>query len=200
MIVGVTVGLFAGYFGGWIDIILARIIDVILSVPYLLFAIALVEVLGHISLWIVIAIIAAFGWAGVARIIRGQVISIREREFVEAARSLGASDWRIIFVDILPNVIAPAIVFTHAAAAGVGPHRGGAVLPRRRHPAAHAGLGPDDLRLAAAYYQQAWWYLAAPGVRAARSPRSRSTSSATACATPSTRAATVSSPSSRSLT
>ena len=162
MIVGVTAGLFAGYFGGWIDIILARLIDVILSVPYLLVAIALVEVLGHISLWIVITIIAAFGWAGVARIIRGQVISMREREFVEAARSLGASDWRIIFVDILPNVIAPAIVFTTLLLPA-------SVLTEAALSFLGVGIPPPTpdwgqmISDGTAYYLQAWWYLAAPG-------------------------------------
>jgi ABC-type dipeptide/oligopeptide/nickel transport system permease subunit len=110
--VGVLIGLVTGYFGGWVDTVLARLIDAVLSIPYLLFAIALVAILGKINLWIVMFVIAAFGWASVGRIIRGQVISMREREFVEAARSLGSSDWRIIFVDILPNVIAPAIVFS----------------------------------------------------------------------------------------
>jgi ABC-type dipeptide/oligopeptide/nickel transport system permease subunit len=162
MIVGVTAGLLAGYFGGWIDIILARLIDVILSVPYLLVAIALVEVLGHISLWVVIAIIAAFGWAGVARIIRGQVISMREREFVEAARSLGASDWRIIFVDILPNVIAPAIVFTTLLLPA-------SVLTEAALSFLGVGIPPPTpdwgqmISDSQQYYQQAWWYLAAPG-------------------------------------
>ncbi len=112
IVVGVFIGLITGYFGGVVDSILARVIDMILSVPYLLFAIALVTILGHINIWIVMVVIAFSGWASVARIIRGQVISMREREFVEAARSLGASDWRILFVDILPNVIAPAIVFS----------------------------------------------------------------------------------------
>ncbi len=111
--IGLLVGMITGYFGGIVDTILARVIDVVLSIPYLLFAIALVSVLGHsINLWIVMVVIAAFGWASVGRIIRGQVLSIREREYIEAARSLGASDWRIIFVDILPNVVAPAIVFS----------------------------------------------------------------------------------------
>ena len=142
---------------------LARIIDVILSVPYLLLAIALVEVLGHISLWIVIAIIAAFGWASVARIIRGQVISMREREFVEAARSLGASDWRIIFVDILPNVIAPAIVFStlllpvSVVSEAALSYLGVGVPP----PTADWGQMISD---AQALYQQAWWYLFFPGM------------------------------------
>ena len=112
IVVGVFIGLITGYFGGILDTILARIIDTVLSIPYLLFAIGLVAVLGHINTFVVMLVIAFAGWASVARIIRGQVISMREREFIEAARSLGASDWRIIFIDILPNVIAPAIVFS----------------------------------------------------------------------------------------
>jgi ABC-type dipeptide/oligopeptide/nickel transport system permease subunit len=112
MIVGTVVGLIAGYYGGIIDSIIGRIIDVVLALPYLLFAIAIIAVIGSIGVTLLILIIASFGWASVARIIRGQVISLREKEFVEAARSLGASNFRIMFVDLLPNVIAPAIVFS----------------------------------------------------------------------------------------
>ncbi|MGH8890712.1 MAG: ABC transporter permease [Acidothermaceae bacterium] len=112
IIIGVVVGMITGYFGGIVDTILARIIDVVLSIPYLLFAVAIVSVVGHINVVIIMFVIGAFGWASVGRIIRGQVLSIREREYIEAARSLGASDWRIIFHDILPNVVAPAIVFS----------------------------------------------------------------------------------------
>ena len=89
---------------------IARIIDVMLSLPYLLFAIALVSIVGP-SLQIVIVVIAFFGWAAVARIVRGQVLSIREKEYIEAARSLGARSWRIMFIDILPNVTAQLIVY-----------------------------------------------------------------------------------------
>ena len=100
-----------GSFGGCVDTVLARLIDVVLSVPFLLVAIALVSVFSP-SLTITILVIGFFSWASVARIVRGQVLSLREREFVEAARSLGAGDSRIMFVDILPNVLAPVIVYT----------------------------------------------------------------------------------------
>jgi peptide/nickel transport system permease protein len=162
IVVGLLAGLITGYFGGIVDAIIARLIDVVLSIPYLLFAIALVAILGHINIWIVMMIIAFFGWGSVGRIIRGQVIAMREREFVEAARSLGASDWRIIFVDILPNVIAPAIVFstlllpvsvlTEAALSFLG-----------------VGIAPPTpdwggmINDATPYYQHAWWYLFFPG-------------------------------------
>jgi peptide/nickel transport system permease protein len=107
--VGVVVGLVAGYFGGVVDVILSRMMDAVLSFPYVLFAIALVSVLGS-SLTITIAVIAFFSWASVGRVVRGQTLSIKEKEYVEAARSLGASDLRIMFVDILPNLVAPVIV------------------------------------------------------------------------------------------
>ncbi len=89
--VGVVVGLAAGYLGGVVDTVLARLIDVVLSVPFLLVAIALVSVTGP-SLTVTVLVIGFFSWASVARIVRGQVLSLREREFVEAARSLGAGD------------------------------------------------------------------------------------------------------------
>jgi len=111
VVIGVVLGLAAGFLGGITDTVLARLIDVVLSVPFLLVAIALVSVTGP-SLTVTVLVIGFFSWASVARIVRGQVLSLREREFVEAARSLGAGNTRIMFVDILPNVIAPVIVYT----------------------------------------------------------------------------------------
>src|SRR3954447_492787 len=109
--IGVVAGLAAGYFGRFIDTVIARIIDVTLSIPFLLFAISLSSVFTP-SLTIVIVVLALFGWSSVARIVRGQVLSIREREYIEAARAMGAGSVRIMFVDILPNVLAPIIVYT----------------------------------------------------------------------------------------
>ncbi len=108
-IIGVVVGLIAGYFGGWVDNILARIMDVVLSFPYVLFAIVLVSVFGS-SLPLTILVIAFFSFAAIGRIVRGQALSQREKEYVEAANSLGAGNIRVMFVDILPNLIAPVIV------------------------------------------------------------------------------------------
>jgi len=111
VVVGVVLGLLAGFLGGVVDLLLARLIDIVLSVPFLLVAISLVSVTGP-SMSITVLVIGLFSWASMARIVRGQVIFQREREFVEAARSLGAGDLRIMFVDILPNVMAPIIVYT----------------------------------------------------------------------------------------
>src|SRR6201985_2598471 len=84
--------------------------DWLLAIPFLLFAISLVTIIGA-GLTVFIIVIGFFGWASVGRIVRGQVLSIKEREFVEAARALGAGPWRIMFVDILPNVMAQIIVY-----------------------------------------------------------------------------------------
>jgi peptide/nickel transport system permease protein len=159
--IGAVMGLTAGYFGGWVDTVIARLIDVTLSLPYLLFGIALVSIVGP-SLQIVIAVIAFFGWAAVARIVRGQVLSIREKEFIEAARSLGAKPWRIMFIDILPNVAAPLIVYTTLlipvaiiTEAGLS-YLGLGVPP----PTADWG---SMIAEAEPIYQQAWWFLVFPG-------------------------------------
>jgi peptide/nickel transport system permease protein len=107
---GVLLGLAAGFIGGFVDTVIARVIDVMLSIPFLILAISIAYVSGP-SLWLVIGIIGVLSFTYLARIVRGQVISIKSREFIEAARALGAGPWRIMFVDLLPNVIAQIIVY-----------------------------------------------------------------------------------------
>jgi peptide/nickel transport system permease protein len=110
VLIGVVVGTTAGYFGGRVDTFLSRTMDVFLSFPFLLFAISLVSVFSP-SVKISIFVIAFFTWANVGRIVRGQVLSIREKEYIEAARSLGAGDLRIMVIDVIPNLVAPIIVY-----------------------------------------------------------------------------------------
>jgi peptide/nickel transport system permease protein len=162
VVLGAVLGLAAGYLGGIIDTIVARLVDLVLSLPYLLFAIALVSV-SHPSITIVIVVIAAFGWAAVARIIRGQVLSIKEKEYIEAARSLGASSWRIMFVDVLPNVTAQLIVYATllipvsiVAEATLSFLGLGVPLPT-------ADWG-SMLGSAQSIFQQAWWFLVFPAL------------------------------------
>ena len=107
---GVVLGLAAGFIGGFVDTVIARIIDVMLSIPFLILAISIAYVSGP-SLWLVVGIIGVLSFTYPARIVRGQVISIKGREFIEAARALGAGPWRIMFIDILPNVMAQVIVY-----------------------------------------------------------------------------------------
>lgn len=107
---GLVLGLVSGYYGGRLDAIIARFMDILLSFPVLLFALALVARFGA-SLTLILLVIAFFQWPLIARLVRGQVITLREREFVEAAHALGSSDLRIMFLEIAPNLIALAIVY-----------------------------------------------------------------------------------------
>jgi ABC-type dipeptide/oligopeptide/nickel transport system permease subunit len=107
---GVVIGLAAGFLGGWVDRVLSWFIDTTLSLPFLLFAISLVSLVGP-GLGVTIVVIVLFSWCPIARVVRGQVFSLREREFVEAARSLGASRLRIMAVDVLPNLVVPLVVY-----------------------------------------------------------------------------------------
>ena len=110
MALGVLFGLIAGYIGGFVDSFIARLIDVMLSIPFLVIAIAVAYIAGA-SLWLVIGVVGVLSFTYPARIVRGQVISIKGKEYIEAARALGARPWRIMFVDLLPNVMAQVIVY-----------------------------------------------------------------------------------------
>jgi peptide/nickel transport system permease protein len=117
-IVGTLLGALAGYYGGWIDRILSGyVFNVFLAFPGLLLAIALVAFLGA-GLNKLIFALCIIGWVGYARLIRGQVLKVREYDFVQAARALGAGDLRILFVHILPNAIQPLIVQASLGMAG----------------------------------------------------------------------------------
>jgi peptide/nickel transport system permease protein len=106
----ILVGALAGFYGGWIDNVLMRIVDAWLSVPYLILALVLSGIFGNGSPETVIVIIAVVSWAGPTRIVRGEFLSIKEREFVLAARTIGASDVRLMLVHLLPNAAGPIIV------------------------------------------------------------------------------------------
>jgi oligopeptide/dipeptide ABC transporter ATP-binding protein len=171
---GAVVGLISGYFTGIVDTVFARIMDVMLAIPFLLFAISLASVVsvsplrfGPVTLGpgisIVVIVIAIFSWATVARIVRGQVIAIRGREYVEAARALGARPWRIIVFDVLPNVaptiivyatlLIPVSIVSEAALSYLGV---GVQAPTADWGAMIAEAQP--------VYQQAWWFLTLPSV------------------------------------
>jgi len=117
--IGSLVGALSGYFGGWVDTLLMRIVDLGLSVPIFPLLIAISAMLASIlpSMLVIILVLSLFGWLGIARLVRGQILSLRGLDFVEATRALGASDRRIIFRHMLPNSIAPITV---AATLAVG--------------------------------------------------------------------------------
>lgn len=108
-VVGVVLGVVSGYFGGWVDTIIMRVMDVLLAFPGILLALAIVSVLGG-SLTNVIIAVSIFSVPAFARIVRGSTLSVRKLEYIDAVRALGASNFRIIFKHILPNVMSPIIV------------------------------------------------------------------------------------------
>ena len=169
--IGVVVGLLAGFYRGWVDTVLSRLTDLVLCFPTLLFGIGLASAcalngcIGGLirpGVVVIISVVVIFGWTYIARIVRGLVLSLREKEFVEAARALGASDSRIMFREIMPNLIAPVIVYAsllipinilfEAALSflGVGVQQ----------PTASWGQMIAD---AAPIFNTAWWYMVFPG-------------------------------------
>lgn len=123
-VIGTVVGVTAGYFGGWVDSVISRTMDIVLAFPYFLFIIAMTPVvqqrLTQLGLpnnnttreIVIISIISGFAWPYIGRIVRGQTLSLREREFVDAARSLGAGSSHILFKQLLPNLVAPILVYS----------------------------------------------------------------------------------------
>jgi len=116
--VGVVVGSIAGYYGGWVDEIIMRLLDVIFAFPGLVLALVLVAMLGG-SYWTMVLAFSLFGWAGYARLIRGEILSVKQEEYVLAAKALGARDRRVIFRHVVPNAIPPVIVQATLALATV---------------------------------------------------------------------------------
>ncbi|WP_431042040.1 ABC transporter permease [Streptomyces sp. P1-3] len=121
VVLGTVFGILAGYFGGWVDALISRTMDLLLAFPQLLFIIALVSVIpgelwglsgSGVRLGVLVLVIGFFGWSYVGRIVRGQTLSLREREYVEAARSLGAGRFYILIKELLPNLVAPILVYT----------------------------------------------------------------------------------------
>jgi len=170
--IGVSLGIVAGFYRGWVDTLLSRTVDVVLSVPILLLglgigaACAVRGCLGgtiQTGTGVIIFLIALVNWTYIFRITRGLVLSLREREFVEAARALGASNARIMFREILPNLVAPVIVYAtlliplnvlleaSLSFLGVGV----------RPPTASWG---QMIAAATPIFNTAWWYMAFPGL------------------------------------
>jgi peptide/nickel transport system permease protein len=173
VVIGVVVGMVAGFFRGWVDTVLSRIMDVVLAFPILLLAIGLASAcslgrgcLGGLikpGLPVLIIVIALASWPYIGRIIRGQVLSLREKEFIEASRSLGASNTRIIFRELLPNLVAPIIVYTTL------------ILPTNvlfEAALSFLGVGVQPptsswgqmIASAVPIFDSAWWYMVFPGV------------------------------------
>ena len=116
-LIGLLVGALAGYYGGWVDSALMRLVDLMLCFPAFFLILAVIAVLEP-SIWNIMAVIGLTGWMGVARLVRAEFLSLREREFVTAARALGAGDVRLILRHMLPNALAPVMVSATLGVAG----------------------------------------------------------------------------------
>lgn len=159
--IGTVAGLFAGYYGGWVDQLLMRFVDIMLCFPTFFLMLAVIAMLEP-SIWYIMIIIGLTGWMGVARLVRAEVLSLRERDFVLAARAIGASDLRIIFRHILPNALSPVIV---TATLGVA----GAILTESALSFLGIGVQPpvpswgNMLTAGKDYLEFAWWLSLFPG-------------------------------------
>jgi peptide/nickel transport system permease protein len=120
VVLGTVVGSLAGYLGGFVDNILMRVVDVMLSLPLLFVILVAARFFANVkdNVWTIVLIFGLFSWMGVSRLVRGLFLSIREREFVEAARAVGVRDRRIIFRHILPNALSPILVAATLIVAG----------------------------------------------------------------------------------
>lgn len=160
--IGTFFGILAGYFGGWVDTLIMRFVDIMLCFPTF-FLILLVIAFLEPSIYNIMIVIGLTSWPGLTRIVRAEVLSIREREYIQAAKLLGLNHWRIFFVHILPNVISPILV---SAALGVGD----AVLTESGLSFLGLGVQPPApswgqmLTSGKEYIYMAWWLSLFPGI------------------------------------
>jgi peptide/nickel transport system permease protein len=160
--VGTLVGLLAGYYGGLVDSLLMRFVDIMLCFPTFFLILAVITILEP-SIWNIMIVIGLTSWMGVARLVRAEVLSLRERDFVLAARALGATDVRIIFRHILPNALSPVLV---SATLGVA----GAILTESALSFLGIGVQPPTpswgniLTSGKDYIEFAWWLSLFPGL------------------------------------
>jgi peptide/nickel transport system permease protein len=108
--IGIVVGAFSGYFGGWVDFVLSRLVELVLCIPVLVLILALIAIIEQPTIWHIMAVIGATSWTSIARLTRGEFLRLKEMDFVAAARTTGLGELRIIFRYILPNALAPVLV------------------------------------------------------------------------------------------
>lgn len=161
-IIGVILGAIAGFYRGWVDVIIMRLVDVMLSIPTFFLILAVIAFLNP-SIWNIMIVIGLTSWMGVTRLVRAEFLSLREREFVLSARTMGASDLRLIFLHLLPNSLTPIIVSTVLGIAS-------AVLVESGLSFLGLGVQPPQaswgniLTDGKEYIQFAWWLSLFPGL------------------------------------
>lgn len=159
--IGSVIGVFSAYMGGWIDNVLMRIVDIMLTFPFFLLLVFIVYIYGA-NLWIIIFVIGFTGWPGTARLVRSEALSLRTRDFILASKSLGASDARIVFRHLIPNVISLIIVISTLSIPGVIIAEAGLSFiglgdPNKASWGRILNSGQNSL-------ETAWWVAVEPGV------------------------------------
>lgn len=161
-IIGVILGAIAGFYRGWVDVIIMRLVDVMLSIPTFFLILAVIAFLNP-SIWNIMIVIGLTSWMGVTRLVRAEFLSLREREFILSARTMGAGDLRLIFLHLLPNSLTPIIVSTVLGIAS-------AVLVESGLSFLGLGVQPPQaswgniLTDGKEYIQFAWWLSLFPGL------------------------------------
>lgn len=160
-VIGIIVGALSGYFGGWVDMLLSRLVELVMCIPSLVLILALLAILESPTIWHLMAVLGATGWTGIARLTRGEFMKLRQLEFTTAARALGGGHMRIMFRHILPNSLAPILVpITFGIAAAILIESGLSFL----------GFGPPPpsaswgtLLNAGRSNLEMWWLIVFPG-------------------------------------
>ena len=164
MVIGTVIGLVAAYFGGWVDQVVMRLVDVVYGIPFLPFAMVLVTVLGG-SQWNVIIAISVLLWRETCRVVRSQVLSLKERPFVEVARSSGAGHLRLIFIHLAPNVYPLSLLYgVFAVGWAIITEAGLSFLGFGDAKSMSWGKMLQEAYSAQALSQGAWWWIIPPGV------------------------------------
>ncbi len=162
VLIGIIIGAIAGYYGGMIDAILMRFVDIMLTFPTIFLILAIVVIVEQ-SIWTIMVVIGLTGWMDVARLVRAEFLTLKEREFVQAAKAIGVSNFKIIFRHILPNSLAPVFV---AAIFGIA----GAILTESALSFLGFGIKPPEpswgniLTSGKDNIEVAWWLSLFPGL------------------------------------
>lgn len=161
-VIGITIGAMAGYLGGWVDMLLSRLIELVMCIPSLVLILALVAMLDEVSNFHLMAIVGVTSWTGIARLARAEFMRLKQMEFITAARAVGASTWRIMFRHVLRNALAPILVpITFGIAAAILIESGLSYLG--------FGASPPNpswgtlLKSGRSAIQQMWWLIVFPG-------------------------------------
>ncbi|MED4160825.1 ABC transporter permease [Shouchella clausii] len=160
--IGVTIGIVSGYYGGWVDSFFMRLVDSFLSIPNILFALVILSVFGP-SVWTLIIVLGVTNWVNYARLVRGEVLSLKEREFVKAARSIGVKNGMLMFRHLLPNVLPAFIVISTLSVATT-------IILEASLSFLGLGIQPPDLSWGGIlsdgrdYLATSWWLATFPGL------------------------------------